>query len=271
MTGSMDHFKKKKIIKFLKKVLKNVLPFYFAKKMKLVPSTQENMNAFIQIFNKKQELLSDNRFSCSLNDILPCLNDNTSNSTFDSHYIYHTAWASRILNKTMPIEHIDIGSSLFFVSIVSAFIPIKFYDYRPARINLSHLNCEFANITSLPFSDGSIDSISCMHVVEHIGLERYGDPFDPQGDLKAIRELQRVTSPSGTLLFVVPIAEEMKIQYNAHRIYTFKYICDCFHSFHLENFAFITDDGQFFPYANENNTIKQKYGCGCFWFKKREV
>ncbi len=33
-----------------------------------------------------------------------------------------------------------------------------------------------------------------MHVVEHVGLGRYGDPLDPDGDLKAIAELKRVTA-----------------------------------------------------------------------------
>jgi hypothetical protein len=31
-----------------------------------------------------------------------------------------------------------------------------------------------------------------MHVVEHVGLGRYGDLMDPDGDLKAMRELRRV-------------------------------------------------------------------------------
>jgi hypothetical protein len=36
-----------------------------------------------------------------------------------------------------------------------------------------------------------------MHVVEHIGLGRYGDPIDPDGDLKAISELKRVVQKRG--------------------------------------------------------------------------
>ena len=30
-----------------------------------------------------------------------------------------------------------------------------------------------------------------MHVIEHIGLGRYGDPLDPDGDIKAINELKK--------------------------------------------------------------------------------
>ncbi|NDC42314.1 MAG: DUF268 domain-containing protein, partial [Chitinophagia bacterium] len=56
----------------------------------------------------------------------------------------------------------------------------------------------------LPFESDSIPSLSCMHTIEHVGLGRYGDQLDPQGDLKAIAELKRVVQPGGDLLFVTP-------------------------------------------------------------------
>ncbi|MGA2030503.1 MAG: DUF268 domain-containing protein, partial [Verrucomicrobiota bacterium] len=76
--------------------------------------------------------------------------------------------------------------------MVSAFVPVKFYDYRPADLHLDNLACEHADLQALPFADCGIQSISCMHVVEHVGLGRYGDPLDPNGDLKAMNELERV-------------------------------------------------------------------------------
>jgi ubiquinone/menaquinone biosynthesis C-methylase UbiE len=214
--------------------------------------------------------LSDNRFTCEWKDVLPCFGDNTINTSFDAHYVYHTAWAARILAQIKPAEHIDISSSLFFVAIASAQIPIIFYDYRPAELNLSGLKCCSADVTKLPFADNSIESLSCMHVVEHIGLERYGDTFDPQGDLKAMRELVRVLKPGGNLLFVTPIGSKMCIQYNAHRIYTHQSIYKYFvgEGVNLVQFALVTDDGRFLPNATEKDSMLQKYGCGCFWFRK---
>jgi SAM-dependent methyltransferase len=107
-----------------------------------------------------------------------------------------------------------------------------------------------------------------MHVVEHIGLERYGDIFDPEGDLKAIRELERVLKPNGNLLFVVPIEGKMRIQYNAHRIYTYNNIMEYFRNLKLVSFSLITDDAKFIEDAKIGISDLQKYGCGCFWFKK---
>jgi ubiquinone/menaquinone biosynthesis C-methylase UbiE len=50
-----------------------------------------------------------------------------------------------------------------------------------------------------------------MHVIEHIGLGRYGEPFDVNGDLKAFEELKRIVKPNGDLLLVVPLGKKSKI------------------------------------------------------------
>ena len=76
------------------------------------------------------------------------------------------------------------------------------------------------DICALPFADGSIQSLSCMHVVEHVGLGRYGDPLDPMEIEWQCSELQRVLAPGGDLLFVVPVGKP-RIMYNAHRIYSY--------------------------------------------------
>lgn len=176
----------------------------------------------------------------------------------------------RILAITKPVEHVDISSSLYFVSMVSAFIKVKFYDYRPADLQLSNLESEHADLTSLPFNNESIKSLSCMHVVEHIGLGRYGDPVDPDGDIKAITEIKRVLSQGADLLLVVPIGKP-KIMFNAHRIYAYEQIMDYFKDFELKQFALIPDnpeDGGLILDAIEKMADEQSYGCGCFWFRK---
>ena len=225
-------------------------------------------NIFKRRFFAVAQDLTDNRFQCRQEDWWPCLSDATEDTPFDSHYVYHTAWAARILAQLRPSRHVDIGSCLRFATLVSAFVPVEFYDYRPAKIALPGLVCKNANVLALPFADQSVMHLSCMHVVEHIGLERYGDPFDPQGDVKAMRELTLVLAPGGNLLFVVPVGHEARIQYNAHRIYTHKQICDYFAELRLESFAFVTDSGAFIADASEASSVGQKYGCGCFYFTK---
>lgn len=224
-------------------------------------------------FKKFKELSgkSPRQFTVSWHDIFFISNENTSITGFDAHYVYHPAWAARILSKTKPEFHVDISSTLHFSSIVSAFIPVHFYDYRPAKLELSNLSSERADLLSLPFESNSVRSISCMHTVEHVGLGRYGDQLDPDGDLKALNELKRVTAPNGDLLFVVPIGKP-KILFNAHRIYSYAQIIKYFgNEFELCDFFLIPDNavtrGVIYN-ATEKDANAQNYGCGCFWFKK---
>ena len=210
---------------------------------------------------------NDKRFIVSSKDIYPCLTDKIKQTPFDHHYTYHPAWAARILAKTNPEYHVDFSSILSFGSIVSAFIPIKFYDYRPADLKLSNWESGFADLTNLPFETNSQSSISCMHTIEHIGLGRYGDPLDASGDLKAIEELKRIVKPGGNVLFVTPVGKS-RIEFNAHRIYGYQQIIDYFSPLQLMEFSLIPDAGGIINNADPELVVKQNYGCGCFWFKK---
>lgn len=213
------------------------------------------------------------RFCLKLIDAYPCIKDKTLKTGFDRHYIYHTAWAARKVKDIQPVYHSDISSSLYFSTIVSAFIPVKFYDYRPADINLNNLESLQADLLRLPFKNDSIESLSCMHVVEHVGLGRYGEPIDQDGDLKAIGELKRVLAIGGSLLFVVPMGKIAKIEFNAHRIYTYNQITNYFSDLVLKEFALIKENsgGMIFGQEAIDVVEKENYACGCFWFVKNSL
>ncbi len=220
-------------------------------------------------FKFKKSLKSDHRFRLHYRDVYPCFKDKTIKTGFDRHYVYHTSWAARKLAETKPELHLDISSSLYFSGIVSAFVPIKFYDYRPADIQLDGLESLGSDLLSLPFADNSVSSLSCMHVIEHIGLGRYGDPIDPQADAKAIVELKRVLAVGGNLLFVVPIGREAVIQYNAHRIYTYQLVLELFAGLKLKEFSLIPEvSGALIKNATASDVARENYACGCFWFTK---
>lgn len=260
---------------FKETIKKHLAPFIIGVLSKLI-----NMRKFFlfppffyQYFIFKQmHKKEQSRFTLDLLNMDPRLGEATEQSDFDHHYIFHPAWAARILAKFKPNVHVDIGSSLSFSTIVSAFMPIKFYDYRPADLSiLGGLETGKADLLNLFFDDNSIHSLSCMHVVEHVGLGRYGDHLDPNGDLKAINELIRVLAPGGSLLFVVPIGGHPKIQFNAHRIYSYDQVLNYFLSLELEEFSLIRDylhGGGLLVNARKEIADEQEYGCGCFWFKK---
>ncbi|MGK6351977.1 DUF268 domain-containing protein [Parapedobacter sp. DT-150] len=223
---------------------------------------------------EKQAENTARRFRLDPSLFYPCFDEATSETEFDRHYVYHPAWAMRIVKALNPAQHVDISSTLHFCSMLSAIVPAAFYDYRPADLVLDNLTSSFADLTKLPFEDGSVESISCMHTVEHIGLGRYGDPLDYDGDLKAISELKRVVAPGGSLLFVVPLGRESVICFNAHRIYDKVQVLNLFSDMELMDFTLIPEDGKdggLVVDPPDELLQKQFYACGCFWFKKREL
>jgi SAM-dependent methyltransferase len=212
---------------------------------------------------RKRQIISARKLSVALEDVIPCFDDSSATTAFDAHYVYHTAWAARILSQSRPAFHVDISSSLYFNALLSAFIPVRFYDFRPPDLKLSNLTCEHIDLSRLSFDSDSIASLSCMHVIEHIGLGRYGDPLDPEGDLKAAAELQRVLAPGGELLMATPVGRS-RVCFNAHRIYRHAEVLAMFPCLQSKSFALITDDGTFMPEASPEMADAQTYGCGCF-------
>lgn len=253
---------------FIKKIPFAVFTYAILRK---IPRYLEFLRNY-RTFRAMSDLSMRNEFKMKWSDRYPCLNDKTTETGFDRHYIYHPAWAARIIEKTRPNIHVDISSSLAFCSIVSAFAPVKFYDFRPPKLELDNLSCGSADLVNLHFESESILSLSCMHVVEHIGLGRYGDTMNPDGDLDAISELKRVLAFGGNLLFVVPIGNKARICYNAHRIYTYKQVVSYFEDYQLMEFSLIPEspiDGGLVVDPSEALLEKQNYGCGCFWFQKK--
>lgn len=228
-----------------------------------------------RVFREKYEAFSklavgkDDRFEIRWQDTHPILGEDTPGHSFDRHYIYHVGWAARKVREIAPEYHVDISSSLYFSSIVSAFIPFRFFDYRVALLHLDNLTCGQADLHQLQFPDNSLPSLSCMHVVEHIGLGRYGDPLDPLGDLQAMRELSRVIMPRGSLLFVVPVGVP-RVCFNSHRVYGYEQIIQAFSGLTLAEISLIPDNKQqpILLHANPDLVADQDYACGCFWFRK---
>lgn len=224
-------------------------------------------------FKNKLQQSSRSDFSCDEKDFYPCMEDNTSITGFDAHYLYHPAWAARRIKEVNPLKHIDISSILYFSSLLSAFVPVEFYDYRPASIQLDGLTMGSADLCNLHFNSHSVQSLSCMHTVEHVGLGRYGDPIDADGDLSAMSELARVLAVRGHLYFVTPVGKP-KVCFNAHRIYSYEQILSYFPSLSLVEFSLIPDDGLergMIQNADPKLVDMQNYGCGCFIFTKNKT
>lgn len=197
------------------------------------------------------------------------LDNRTPQTPFDRHYVYHTAWAVRRLAEHRPHQHIDVSSSIYFAALGSAIVPMRHIDFRPPSLSLDGLEVGAGDLMALPLADNSVASLSCMHVVEHVGLGRYGDPLDPVGDVKAAHELARVLAPGGRFYFVVPVGRS-RVCFNGHRVYNFQTVRSLFPGLELDEWALVPDDPSAGLLRNAAPELvdAQQYGCGCFAFRK---
>jgi hypothetical protein len=200
-------------------------------------------------------------------DSYPCLSDMTQTTPFDAHYFFQAAWLARHLNKSQIKKHVDIGSDVKMIGVLSAFVDTEFFDYRPLDVELDGLVCKAGNITALPIESSSIQSLSCQHVIEHIGLGRYGDPLNPDGSIAAAKELERILKSSGKLYLSLPVGRE-RVCFNAHRVYAPSTVVTFFSDLKMLSFSFVDDNGDFF----ENKTLDEAegcdYACGMYVFEK---
>ena len=197
----------------------------------------------------------------------PKIYDQTISTKFDSHYFYQDIWGFNRILESKCDYHVDIGSSVIFVVLLTAITELTFIDIRPLRVNLKNFLSKKGNILALPYESNSISSLSSLHVAEHIGLGRYGDPLDPLGTKKATKELSRVLAPRGNLYFSLPIGKP-KLCFNAHRIHSTQQILEYFSDLKLLELSGVDDDGNFLENIDRNILDSCNYGCGLFWFTK---
>ena len=177
-------------------------------------------------------------------DSSPCFGDRRSSHEVDPQYFYVNSWAARRILAAAPIVHVDIASQVVMAGMLSAAVPVVYLDYRPLGVKLTNLISIRGDILALPFSSNSTISLSCLHVAEHIGLGRYGDPLDPLGTTKACRELSGILAPGGNLYFAVPVGRP-RVCFNAHRVLDPSSVPAYFQGLKLEEFSAVSDDGRF--------------------------
>lgn len=227
----------------------------------------KNIPKLIKFYNSYNKYKLLNQKKESHFELFPIIDDNKPSTPFDSHYFYQGVWAFNRIKNSKANNHVDIGSDIRWIGLLSEIIKVTFIDIRPFETDIKNLTIKKGDITNLPFTNNSVNSLSCLHVAEHIGLGRYGDKLDPNGTKKACEELSRILKPQGNLYFSVPVGEK-KIYFNAHRVHSPNTIIEYFEKLELIELSGITDTTRYIKNISIKELEQQKYACGLFHFQK---
>jgi hypothetical protein len=197
--------------------------------------------------------------------LYPQLKDKTTTQTLDPIYYLQDIWMVKQVLSQKPATHVDVGSAVKTISILAQSIPTTYVDIRPLTLSLPGVTSIKGTILQLPFKSHSVQSISAICVIEHIGLGRYGDPLDPKGTSKSAKELSRVVKKGGFVYITVPVAAKNQTCFNAHRTFTRQAVIDLFGELTLVQESYIY--GQKY---HDTYDPKKGFGTGLFTFTKKK-
>lgn len=236
---------------------------YLLSPPKLLSLWRGNLSAWRRfwISYRRYKLLAPMDRQPSLEHLYPCVGEGTVETIIEPTYFYQDCWVFEKIVKKCPARHIDVGSHYKFVALLSKVVPVTMIDIRPLSLSMNTIDFKQGSILDLPYEDGTIESLSSLCVVEHIGLGRYGDSLDPYGSEKAIEELKRVVKPDGDLYLSLPIDDENRIYFNAHRAFTEDYIRTLFEPFNIVESRYI---------YNSEFVVQPKtgFGTGCYHLRR---
>jgi hypothetical protein len=254
--------------------------FTAGKKQLFRPSVMVRTAAYLpQYLREFGELKADavkKGVNLTVKERFPVALDYSGNS-INRHYWFQDIHVARsVIDKSRDVPghlHIDIGSRIegFITSLLAARINLVF-----GEINLPKIDFEGARIARIDLQDMSPDqfegatSVSCLHVIEHLGLGKYGDKIDALGHLKVFRDFHRVV-PDGCVVYVSsPTSSAPGIVFNAGRHLDPAEMCEAATSagFSIEERAFVTTDWQLLINPTMEQMQSDAYGCLILTLKK---
>ncbi|MGB4850564.1 MAG: DUF268 domain-containing protein [Saprospiraceae bacterium] len=191
------------------------------------------------------------------------------------HYFHQDLYMATKIYHAKPVHHLDIGSRTDgFIAHLAVFREVEVMDIRPISNGVSNVNFIQADLTSDSFPLINYTySISCLHAIEHFGLGRYGDNINANGYLIGLENIYKCLKKDGIFYFSTPIGVS-RIEFNAHRVFSMKYLLDLFKDkYRIISFSYVDDRGNLLSDAilteeNIESNFGCNYGCGLFELKK---
>jgi 2-polyprenyl-3-methyl-5-hydroxy-6-metoxy-1,4-benzoquinol methylase len=125
-----------------------------------------------------------------------------------------------VAHGIMGKDVLDVGSSGSILPGIVASLGnrVTCIDVREWPVQVKNLKFKKCDLLDCDIPKGSFDAVTCVSTVEHIGLGRYGDKEDPDGDVKGLALLREFLKPGGLLILTAPFGSA-GVAFPAHRIY----------------------------------------------------
>ena len=139
---------------------------------------------------------------------------------------FEYAFLARCLSKDYINKNVivDIGGGNSYSTVVpmllrlpqSQILSVDVVNHRSvSQYGVKYIYGDSMN-TNLPSE--SADFVSIISTLEHVGLGRWGDPLDIDGDLKTMDEIRRILRPGGYVVLTIPYGYPTVV-FNLNRIY----------------------------------------------------
>ncbi|OGR98583.1 MAG: hypothetical protein A2V88_07700 [Elusimicrobia bacterium RBG_16_66_12] len=175
-----------------------------------------------------------------------------------------------------PGRALDVGSGTSFMALIAARrgFDTEAVDLHPANWPYAHPNLHFrqAEMLTIGAALGSFDLIICCSAIEHVGLGRYGDRPNPDGDLEAMKILWKLLRPSGRMLLTIPVGLDGTFG-ALHRVYGPRRLPRLLEGFAIERREFwLKDDTNRWIPGEEDSALRSPagpslYSIGCFMLR----
>lgn len=230
---------------------------------------------FSDLRSFKKQLKGSTQFT--MGRLYPCVSDkNDQGGAASGQYFHQDLLVARRIFQNSPGRHVDVGSRVDgFVAHVASFRSIVVIDIRAISSKIPNIKFLQADLMSSAPEDlvEFCDSLSCLHAIEHFGLGRYGDPINHEGHLVGLKNIGALLKRGGKFYFSIPIGAQ-RIEFNAHRIFSVRYLLECLgNRYHIDSFSYVDDRGELHenaalsPTAIDNN-FECSFGCGIFEMTK---
>lgn len=162
-----------------------------------------------------------------------------------------------------PARIIDVGSttSLFPFKLNALGYETHCLDYRPPMFRLPEsIVFHRQDLMQIPIASETFDAISCISVIEHVGMGKYGDPVcSGTGDFVALKELLRILKTEGRLLLTTNTGSCTHV-FNGEIRYGKKRLTALFSLGEIEHIQYYTFDTRRWQKCSEADGFNQPEG-----------